>query len=184
MRHYGGIFSKKATGSILAMEAEYLEPTVATLHFTEFLLAYPISPAAIFDTTLFVLFSAAIAVVDIKTGMVPRVVFVIAFPVFLGLCLLRAELYTLAVILPGTLLGLVIFGLAFILSGKKLGLADVWYSGLIGLVLGPLWWYPAIGIACLMGTAWSLLFKKRRIPFIPCMAVGSITISVVQGWFL
>jgi len=134
--------------------------------------------------TLFVTFSFAIALLDVKTGAVPRVAFIIAFPVFFTLNMIRVERHSLLMIIAGTLLGLFIFSLAFFISKKKLGLADIWYSGLIGLVLGPLWWYPAIGIACVAGVSCVFMFKKRRIPFIPCMAAGSVTVSIVKGWFL
>jgi len=134
--------------------------------------------------TIFVIFSFAIAILDVKTGAVPRVAFIIAFPVFFTLNMLKVERYPLLLIIAGTLLGLFIFFLVFFISKKRLGLADIWYSGLIGLVLGPLWWYPAIGIACIAGVACVFMFKRRRIPFIPCMAVGSVAMFILKGWFL
>jgi len=134
--------------------------------------------------TMFAIFSLIIAFWDIKTGEVPRIAFIIAFCIFLTLNVLRKEHYPLLISFIGTMLGILIFSIAFFVSRKRLGLADIWYSGLIGMVLGPLWWYPAIGIACLTGVICVFIFKKRRIPFIPCMAVGSVAMSIVKGLFL
>jgi prepilin signal peptidase PulO-like enzyme (type II secretory pathway) len=134
----------------------------------------------IFIKLLFTIFSFAIALSDIKTGMVPRVAFVFAFPVFLVLCLLSEEPPPPEALAAGALLGLFIFLAAYFVSGKKLGLADVWYAALIGLVLGPWWWYAAVFCACIAGIIYMLALKKRRIPFIPLMALGSVAASVFQ----
>jgi prepilin signal peptidase PulO-like enzyme (type II secretory pathway) len=129
---------------------------------------------------LFSIFSFAIALSDIKTGMVPRVVFVIAFPVFAVLCLLSEDPRPPVVLAAGALLGFSVFLTAYFVSGKKLGLADVWYSALIGLVLGPWLWYAAVFCACIAGIIYMLAFKKRKIPFIPLMAIGSFAASIFQ----
>jgi prepilin signal peptidase PulO-like enzyme (type II secretory pathway) len=129
---------------------------------------------------LFFIFSFAIALSDIKNGEVPRIAFVIAFPVFFILCLLSANSHSALVILAGALLGVSVFLLAFIISGKKLGLADVWYAALIGLVLGPWLWYAAMLCACIAGIVYILVSGRRKIPFIPLMALGSVVVSVFQ----
>jgi len=130
---------------------------------------------------LFITFSAAIAAADIKTGKVPRIAFILAFPVFIILTILSDEQLPLWKPIAGGLTGLIIFLLAYFISGKKLGLADVWYSALIGIVLGPWLWYAAIGSACAAGIIYILIFKKRKIPFIPFMAIGSIVMCFVKG---
>ncbi|MDR0498060.1 MAG: prepilin peptidase [Treponema sp.] len=130
---------------------------------------------------IFALFSLIIALSDIKTGAVPRFVFIIAFPFFFVLSMFQPEPHPPWTAIAGALAGLVIFLMAFLISGKKLGLADVWYSALIGLVLGPWWWYAAIGGACVAGIFYILIFKKRRIPFIPFMALGSIAVSIIKN---
>lgn len=127
---------------------------------------------------LFAVFSLAIARADIKTGAVPRAAFIAAFPVF---CVLRALRGDLSGALAGAAIGLGVFALARLITGGGLGLADVWYAGLIGIAAGPLWWYPAIGIACVAGIVWILSTRQRRIPFIPCMALGGLAVCVVQG---
>ena len=129
---------------------------------------------------LFAIFSMIIAGADFKTGVVPRLAFVIAFPLFIILKILSNESLPLWELFAGAVLGLGIFLIAFFISGRKLGLADVWYSALIGLVLGPLWWYLAIGSACITGMIFMLASRRRRIPFIPFMALGSIVVSVIQ----
>jgi len=129
---------------------------------------------------LFSIFSFAISVSDLKTGAVPRIAFVFAFPVFFVLCLLSGNSYSATIMLAGALLGLSVFFLAFIISGKNLGLADVWYSALIGLVLGPWWWYEAMFCACIAGIVYIHVSGRRKIPFIPLMALGSVAASIFQ----
>jgi prepilin signal peptidase PulO-like enzyme (type II secretory pathway) len=125
---------------------------------------------------LFIIFSAIIAAADIKRGAVPRILFIAAFPLFTVLIIFSHTPFQESVI--GFLTGLLVFLLAFFISKKRLGLADVWYSALIGLVLGPWRWYAAIGIACAAGIAYIFILKKRKIPFIPCMALGAFIMSV------
>jgi prepilin signal peptidase PulO-like enzyme (type II secretory pathway) len=134
----------------------------------------------ILNKVLFALFSCAIALCDIKTGMVPRIAFILAFPFFFILKMLKTEEPFIIEALTGTLFGLFVFIFAFFISRKKLGLADVWYSGIIGLVFGPYWWYAAMGIACIAGIIYILASKKRIIPFIPLMAFGSIAVIFFQ----
>jgi hypothetical protein len=132
-------------------------------------------------TLVFAVFSLAIAGADIKTGAVPRVAFIAAFPVF---CTLRALRGDLSGALAGAAIGLGVFALARLITGGRLGLADVWYAGLIGVVAGPLWWYPAILVACVGGIVWILITRQRSIPFIPCMALGGLAVCVVQGCYV
>jgi hypothetical protein len=129
----------------------------------------------------YLFFSVGIAVMDIKTGSVPRGAFVCAAVVFFAAKLFFEGRGVLFLSLAGCIMGIGLFLLAFFGSGKKLGLADVWYSGLIGVVLGPVWWYPAIFAACVVGLAWLLCVKRRSIPFIPCMAFGSMAALLAKG---
>jgi prepilin signal peptidase PulO-like enzyme (type II secretory pathway) len=137
---------------------------------------------AIFVKILFSIFSFAVAVSDIKNGAVPRIAFVFAFPVFFALCLLSGNPHP-AAMTAGALLGLVVFLLAFVISGKRLGLADVWYAALAGLVLGPLWWYTAMFCACVAGIVYILVSRRRKIPFLPLMALGSAGTIIFQFFF-
>lgn len=131
---------------------------------------------------LFAIFSLLIAGSDIKTGAVPRIAFLISFPFFFILKSFLPEENSFLDSFAGAFIGLSIFLIAFAISGKKMGLADVWYSALIGLVLGPWWWYAATGSACLSGMIYLLVSKKRKIPFIPLMAVCSVAISIIKVW--
>jgi prepilin signal peptidase PulO-like enzyme (type II secretory pathway) len=131
----------------------------------------------------FSIFSFAIAMSDVKTGMVPRIAFTFALPVFFALCLLSEDSHSPVIMLAGALLGLIVFLLAFIISGKKLGLADVWYAALAGLVLGPWWWYAAIFCACIAGIIYILVSGHRKIPFIPLMAFGNAAAIFFQNFF-
>lgn len=127
---------------------------------------------------VFVLFSTAIAVMDCRTEAVPRIAFIGVFPVFFALRFLSNTGGFPYSSITGMVIGLAVFLLAYALSKKKLGLADVWYSGVIGFVLGPLWWYAAVGIACVLGVLYVIFSRKPKIPFIPLMAIGGITINI------
>lgn len=130
---------------------------------------------------LFSIFSVYIAALDFATEEIPRIIFIIAFPFFFFLGLLQTNYIFDLTSIAGALLGLIVFLLAYILSKKRLGLADVWYSALIGLVFGFYWWYAVVFFACALGVIIILVTKKRRIPFIPCMALGSIGVSIIKG---
>ena len=132
------------------------------------------------SAALFATFSLFIACSDLKIGAVPRIAFALAFPFFFALKTWLAGWSHLWGTVTGMVLGLIIFSLAFIILKGKLGLADVWYSALIGMMLGPWWWYVAIGAACFTGTIYIIISKRRRIPFIPFMAMGSIVGSIIK----
>jgi len=132
-------------------------------------------------TIIFTLFSVAIAVMDCKTERVPRIAFISVFPVLFILKFLSNTGSFPYFSIIGMVMGLAVFLLAYTLSKKKMGLADVWYSGIIGFVLGPLWWYAAISIACVLGIIYLLFSRKTKIPFIPLMAIGGITINLAEG---
>ena len=135
---------------------------------------------AILLKVIFAIFSGVISVADIKSGAVPRLAFICAFPIFFIIKAAQEGIPPWSSIV-GVLVGLFVFLLAFFISGKKLGLADVWYSGIIGLALGYEAWFWALCLACITGIAYILVFKKQQIPFIPFMAFGSITMSFVYG---
>ena len=121
---------------------------------------------------------------DIKKGEVPRVVFIVAFLFLIFLKMMVYEGIPSLESFIGFLEGLSVFLLAFVVSGRKLGLADVWYSALSGAVLGPWWWYAATCTACVAGTIYIIAVKRREIPFIPFMVLGSTAMSIIQGWNL
>jgi leader peptidase (prepilin peptidase)/N-methyltransferase len=131
---------------------------------------------------VFVAFSLALAIADIKTGEVPRAAFIAAFPFFFSLRVLE-EGFPPVDSIVGLALGFFIFLLIFFISEGKLGLADVWYSALMGLALGPYGWYVASGFASVCGMAFLFLSRRRVIPFIPFMALGSAVMGFVRGWF-
>jgi prepilin signal peptidase PulO-like enzyme (type II secretory pathway) len=131
---------------------------------------------------LFIFFSIAISIADIKTGEVPRAAFLAAFGCLLALRTLAGGSRPPWGALAGLSLGIAVFALALAVSGGGLGWADVWYSGLIGLVLGPAGWYPAIAIACAAALLFMIVTRRRRIPFIPFMAAGSVSACFLRGW--
>ncbi|GHV12911.1 hypothetical protein FACS189491_06860 [Spirochaetia bacterium] len=121
----------------------------------------------------YALFSVYISFLDIKTGHVPRL------PLWGALALaLLFKTVMGAGLMPvtGGLFGLGVFLLAYRVSKKKLGLADVWYAALIGIVFEPLLLCASLGVSCVIAIAFILLSKKKSIPFIPFMAAGSFSV--------
>jgi prepilin signal peptidase PulO-like enzyme (type II secretory pathway) len=136
---------------------------------------------AIIEKMLFTVFSLCIAAADIKTGAVPRIAFIAAFLFFLAFSVMTKGHFALPTAIAGTVLGLAVFLPAYFITRRKLGLADVWYSALTGLVLGPLYWFFATGVACFTGIVFIAVSGRRRIPFIPCMAIGGVSMAFVKG---
>ncbi|MDR1418918.1 MAG: prepilin peptidase [Treponema sp.] len=129
---------------------------------------------------MYILFSLFISIYDIKTGMVSRFLLWGALLFFFIVkCFLSGGFFEAA---TGGALGILVFLVVFFISRKRLGLADVWYAGLAGIVLGPLWWYPAMALSCLFGILVTVVFRRRVIPFIPCMAAGSGVILSYTFW--
>jgi prepilin signal peptidase PulO-like enzyme (type II secretory pathway) len=57
-------------------------------------------------------------------------------------------------------------------SRGRLGLADVWYAGLLSALLGSHWWYGATAIASLAVGGYLLITRAETVPFIPFLASG------------
>ena len=124
----------------------------------------------------FITFSVLFSLFDIITGGVPRITFILALPFLIMLKIINNGLTNFHESIIAFLAGLIIFLISYFLSMKRLGLADVWYSALIGLVMGLRYWYAVIGIACITGCIFIMMSKQRKIPFIPFMAMSSIII--------
>jgi prepilin signal peptidase PulO-like enzyme (type II secretory pathway) len=130
---------------------------------------------------IYIFFSIYLAFLDARTGYLPRLLLWGAIAAScLGQFFLGGKMAGINAIL-GCALGLLIFSLAFFISGKKLGLADVWYAGLLGSVLGPVWWYPAVFAACLAALLFAVTRRRRSVRFIPFMAGGGI-LALLIGW--
>lgn len=78
-------------------------------------------------------------------------------------------------------LGFGLFWLVRHLTKGKLGLADVWYAGAMGAVLG--WWplQAALGLAVLAALAAFGLGARRRLAFLPFLWGASVASGL---WFL
>jgi prepilin signal peptidase PulO-like enzyme (type II secretory pathway) len=131
---------------------------------------------------VFIIFSFFLSFKDIMTGRVSRFLLwgAISCSFLLQYGIGGRNILFNAV--SGCILGLGVFFLVFLVSGKRLGLADVWYAGLAGSVLGPVWWYPAMGLACVLAVVYMLASRRRSVPFIPFMAAGSVCI-IPAAWF-
>jgi prepilin signal peptidase PulO-like enzyme (type II secretory pathway) len=124
----------------------------------------------------YAVFSAVISIQDIRTHSIPRIALwlAIALSLFLQYLLFgKIEIYSA---FAGCGIGLLLFFLAYLCSKKRLGLADIWYAGLIGSVFGPVWWYAVIILSCLSAMGYILVRKVKKIPYIPFMAGASILI--------
>jgi hypothetical protein len=123
----------------------------------------------------FILFSIVISVRDAFVGVVSRPCL---WGAIFGALLIQWVINAgpPATALAGGLVGLAVFSLAFFVSGRRLGLADLWYAALMGIVFGPLWWHIAIGFACVYALLFFLLTRRRSLPFIPFMSVGGFTV--------
>ncbi len=121
----------------------------------------------------FFLFSVFISVSDIKTGTVSRSLMWVTAAVLFLLKYIAYGHAVLALSAIGCILGLCVFLLAYFCSKKKLGLADVWYAGIMGIVLGPFYWYPAVFFACVIACLWILAAHRHSLPFLPFMAAGA-----------
>jgi prepilin signal peptidase PulO-like enzyme (type II secretory pathway) len=121
----------------------------------------------------FFLFSVFISIADIKTGTVSRCFMWLSA---VALFLLKYAAYGKSILLLsviGCAIGLLVFYLAYYCSRKKLGLADVWYAGIMGIVLGAVYWYPAVIVACIFAVISMVFMRKKSLPFLPFMAAGT-----------
>lgn len=125
---------------------------------------------------LYLLFSLYLSLRDIRYGKVSRALLWLALLTALVVRVLVRGMVALPVAAAGGALGIGFFLLVFFCSRKKLGLADVWYSGLIGVVLGPLWWFGGIILGCMLALGYCGIRRRRAIPFIPFMAAGSAVV--------
>ena len=152
---------------------------------------------------VFAAFSIFMSVQDIKTQKVSR---------WCSVALLVAMLVIRAVFMGGNervgfiasaVIALGVFWAVRLITKKKLGLADVFYSGSSGALLGFDFWLAACAIAC-VAAACVIAFRARKlpaqerdddrtatksrkaaeilrepVPFIPCMFLGAIVAKIM-----
>jgi hypothetical protein len=131
---------------------------------------------------LYLLFSLYLSVRDIRYGEVSRTLLWLALGVALTLRVLLGGPAVLPEAAGGGILGIGFFLVVFFCSHKKLGLADVWYAGLIGVMLGPWRWVGGIVLAGIFALGYCLITGRRTVPFIPFMAAGSAALMPL-AWF-
>ncbi len=136
------------------------------------------------SSILFFSFSFYFSLIDYQKGSVPR------FQLFVAIILMVISIFFTGgmgrsiMSIYGCILGCMLFLLVRFVSGKKLGLADVWFSSLIGVFLGPIWWYLAVTFACLLTFCFCWFWQKRKVPFIPFLSMGALfsyTILLTKG---
>jgi prepilin signal peptidase PulO-like enzyme (type II secretory pathway) len=121
----------------------------------------------------FFFFSVFVSVSDIKTGKVSRSLMLVTAVILFILKYMVCGQSMLLLTVLGCVIGLLVFLLAYYCSRKKLGLADVWFAGIMGIVLGAIYWYPAVFIACILTIISMIFMRKKSLPFLPFLAVGA-----------
>ena len=158
---------------------------------------------------VFAVFSVFMTVQDIKTQKVSRwcsIVLLIAMVAArLFFCVGEERVGFVA----SAAIGLLVFEAVRLVTKKKLGLADVFYSGSVGALLGFNYWLATCAIAC-VAAAGLIYFRVRKagrtgedarnppetesaartvpskdavlrmpVPFIPCMFLGAIISKII-----
>ncbi len=138
---------------------------------------------------------------DIKNGEIPRVfcLAMLCFVFILKVFIVFATDYTAQMVLERlsstTLAGvfaLFTFTLVFLVCRGKMGLADIWFSCGIGMLLGIRGFIVATLIACLLAFLWYgvlFLLKKGKLnrmslPFIPFLSIGYFCIVLYMTFFI
>lgn len=148
-----------------------------------------------------IFFSVFLSIMDIKTKKIPRLYsyIFIGFSILGGLFLTKTPITTF---LTG-LLGFGIFYLVRKITKNKLGLADCFFSSGVGFFFGFIFWLTISMFACFTALIKFVQFiiarqilkdsnrcndyaenLKPSIPFIPCMAIWTIIISVTEIFFI
>lgn len=148
-----------------------------------------------------IFFSVFLSIMDIKTKKIPRLYsyIFIGFSILGGLFLTKTPITTF---LTG-LLGFGIFYLVRKITKNKLGLADCFFSSGVGFFFGFIFWLTISMFACFTALIKFVQFIiarqilkdsnrcndyaenfKPSIPFIPCMAIWTIIISVTEIFFI
>ncbi|MDR0910331.1 MAG: prepilin peptidase [Spirochaetaceae bacterium] len=133
----------------------------------------------ILPLAIFIVVSCIATLQDICSGKVLRVMLLGCIVAILILQIFIGKKVFIDSIM-GALFGIGLFLLVWLLTHHKLGLADVWYAGCMGAVLGLFWLFPAIIFACFCGILYCVIKKSRTIRFIPFMATGAIATMAVR----
>ncbi len=151
---------------------------IYTFDFTNF-------PTAIVFSACAILFS----IFDIKNGEVPRIFSVVMLFVVLlsNILIVFTTEFTAQIVLQRffqTIIdgafALLTFAFAFFICKGKMGLADVWFSCAMGMVLGVRGFIIAALVACVIAFMfYCLIFASKKgrqhrmsLPFIPFLSVG------------
>jgi leader peptidase (prepilin peptidase)/N-methyltransferase len=136
---------------------------------------------------------AVLAVTDLRTGLVPRRI-VYAASALVGIALLAAsaangEWRPMLDALIGAAVAFGVFGAVWWVSPKAMGFGDVRLAGLCGGALGwlgfsalYLGFLASFVIGALMGVVVLLLHGRRRFPFAPALAVGTMFGVLWGAW--
>ncbi|MCR4939905.1 MAG: prepilin peptidase [Treponemataceae bacterium] len=136
---------------------------------------------------VFFAFSVFMTVQDIKSQKVSRWCSVALLVVMIVSRIFFCDGNERSGFIASAFLGLGLFEAVRLIVKKKLGLADVFYSGSAGALLGFDMWLAMCFIACIVAAS-VIFFRIRRsahekntrdilmipVPFIPCLFVGSI----------
>jgi len=144
---------------------------------------------------VFFVMSVVMAIQDIKTQKVSRVFSIILLLVMVAARIFFNEGDERVGFIASSVIGLVLYEAVRFITKKKLGLADVFYSGSTGALLGFDMWLASCAIAC-VAAACIIAFRIRKappekkvngmaeilripVPFVPCMFLGSIVSKAI-----
>ena len=128
---------------------------------------------------IFMLFSLSAAAFDIKKGAVPRILFVVYEAVFFAvLFVLNRRMIPRAA--TGGIYALAMFSAVRLLGRKRMGKADIWYALAGAEVLSFFAWHIAMMTACCSAALYIAVSGEKKIPFIPFMSLGCISMILIK----
>ncbi len=151
---------------------------------------------------IFSFFSILFSIVDIKSGEIPRIYsiamlcLVLILKIFVAFAVdysAHSALQKILSIISGGVFALFAFTLVFLVCRGKMGLADIWFSCGMGMVLGIYAFIVAVLIACVLAFLFYVILfitkKGRRtsrmsLPFIPFLSIGYFCVAGNIAFFI
>ncbi len=144
---------------------------------------------------VFFVMSIVMAIQDIKTQKVSRVFSIILLSAMVAARIIFTEGNEKVGFIASAVIGLVLYEAVRLITKKKLGLADVFYSGSAGALLGFDMWLASCAIACVAAVC-VIAYRVRKappekkvnglaeilrvpVPFVPCMFLGAVVSKAI-----
>ncbi len=166
------------------------------MNLSQFFLPMSFSSIDLPAIALFSFCAILFSILDIKNGEIPRVfcLAMLCFVFILKVFIVFATDYTAQELLQrlsqttvAGVFALFTFTLVFLVCRGKMGLADIWFSCAMGMILGIRGFIVATLIACVLAFLWyGVLFiikkgkrtSRMSLPFIPFLSVGYFSVVV------